>query len=226
MWWDRQTPCSTSPLYSLLLGACPVCITPTRTCHATNPLPPRGPPGTPYIGHPMGACVSLAVCWSLSPDTALRARCPYRGLPMLPSHRDGPHVPSFPTMPSHGLSPPSLPHLASISAPPGNHHLSLSRRSPPRPKRPPHAGGHPRAPWRWLACRSGHRFITHLRHALLSACACDTYMHCCSEGGFFKMKMTFPVDYPVKPPKLAFLTEVWHPNGRSAPKLCVICPTN
>jgi len=41
------------------------------------------------------------------------------------------------------------------------------------------------------------------------------------EGGFFKMNMTFPVDYPVKPPKLTFLTEVWHPNVYKSGEVCI-----
>ncbi|KAK2174568.1 hypothetical protein NP493_794g01024 [Ridgeia piscesae] len=36
----------------------------------------------------------------------------------------------------------------------------------------------------------------------------DTYY----EGGFFKAHLTFPQDYPQKPPKMKFMTEIWHPN--------------
>ena len=32
------------------------------------------------------------------------------------------------------------------------------------------------------------------------------------EGGFFKSHLIFPKDYPVKPPKLKFISEIWHPN--------------
>ncbi|UZO29544.1 Ubiquitin-conjugating enzyme E2 15 variant 3 [Rhizophagus irregularis] len=32
------------------------------------------------------------------------------------------------------------------------------------------------------------------------------------EGGFFKARMTFPKDYPLMPPKLRFISEMWHPN--------------
>ena len=35
----------------------------------------------------------------------------------------------------------------------------------------------------------------------------------CSEGGFFKAHLTFSKDYPVKPPKMKFVTEIWHPNS-------------
>ncbi|XP_035591680.1 ubiquitin-conjugating enzyme E2 G1-like isoform X2 [Oncorhynchus keta] len=33
------------------------------------------------------------------------------------------------------------------------------------------------------------------------------------EGGFFKAYLTFPYDYPLRPPKMKFITEIWHPNG-------------
>jgi len=36
----------------------------------------------------------------------------------------------------------------------------------------------------------------------------------CSEGGFFKAHLTFSKDYPVKPPKMKFVTEIWHPNSK------------
>uniref|UniRef100_UPI00398F3A54 ubiquitin-conjugating enzyme E2G 1b n=1 Tax=Pristiophorus japonicus TaxID=55135 RepID=UPI00398F3A54 len=32
------------------------------------------------------------------------------------------------------------------------------------------------------------------------------------EGGFFKAHLTFPNDYPLRPPKMNFITEIWHPN--------------
>ena len=34
------------------------------------------------------------------------------------------------------------------------------------------------------------------------------------EGGFFKAHLTFPKDYPNKPPKMRFLTPIWHPNSK------------
>jgi hypothetical protein len=36
---------------------------------------------------------------------------------------------------------------------------------------------------------------------------------CCSEGGFFNARMTFPKDYPNSPPTCRFTSEMWHPNG-------------
>lgn len=34
-----------------------------------------------------------------------------------------------------------------------------------------------------------------------------------SEGGFFKARLTFPEDFPIQPPKLRFITPMWHPNS-------------
>jgi ubiquitin-protein ligase len=35
----------------------------------------------------------------------------------------------------------------------------------------------------------------------------------CSEGGFFKAKLSFPPDYPFAPPTMRFVSEMWHPNS-------------
>ena len=35
------------------------------------------------------------------------------------------------------------------------------------------------------------------------------------EGGFFRATMSFPQDFPLNPPKMKFLTEMWHPNSQS-----------
>lgn len=34
-----------------------------------------------------------------------------------------------------------------------------------------------------------------------------------SEGGFFKAHLYFPKEYPLRPPKMKFVTEIWHPNS-------------
>ncbi len=34
------------------------------------------------------------------------------------------------------------------------------------------------------------------------------------EGGVFPAELKFPKDYPLAPPSMRFLGEVWHPNGR------------
>jgi len=33
------------------------------------------------------------------------------------------------------------------------------------------------------------------------------------EGGIFPAELKFPKDYPLNPPKMKFLGEIWHPNG-------------
>lgn len=44
----------------------------------------------------------------------------------------------------------------------------------------------------------------------------------CSEGGFFKAHLTFSKDYPVKPPKMKFVTEIWHPNSELNLNACIL----
>ena len=34
-----------------------------------------------------------------------------------------------------------------------------------------------------------------------------------SEGGFFKARMSFPPEFPLLPPKMRFITPMWHPNS-------------
>ena len=41
------------------------------------------------------------------------------------------------------------------------------------------------------------------------------------EGGFFKAKLFFPNDYPVTPPKMKFITEIWHPNVYPNGDVCI-----
>lgn len=35
----------------------------------------------------------------------------------------------------------------------------------------------------------------------------------CSDGGFFNAIMIFPSNYPLSPPTVRFISEMWHPNG-------------
>ncbi|CAG8777632.1 6276_t:CDS:2, partial [Dentiscutata erythropus] len=46
------------------------------------------------------------------------------------------------------------------------------------------------------------------------------------EGGFFKAKMTFPkaccfTEYPLMPPKLKFVSDMWHPNVYPDGEVCI-----
>lgn len=35
-----------------------------------------------------------------------------------------------------------------------------------------------------------------------------------SEGGFFKARLSFPPEFPLLPPKMRFITPMWHPNSK------------
>ncbi|WKY01402.1 hypothetical protein V3C99_000123 [Haemonchus contortus] len=41
------------------------------------------------------------------------------------------------------------------------------------------------------------------------------------EGGFFKAILDFPKDYPQKPPKMKFVSEIWHPNIDKEGNVCI-----
>lgn len=41
------------------------------------------------------------------------------------------------------------------------------------------------------------------------------------EGGFFKARMTFPKDYPQMPPKMRFVSEMYHPNVYPDGSVCI-----
>ena len=41
------------------------------------------------------------------------------------------------------------------------------------------------------------------------------------QGGYFRAKMSFPLDYPYSPPKMKFLFPLLHPNVYSDGELCV-----
>ncbi|XP_059923477.1 ubiquitin-conjugating enzyme E2 R2-like [Gadus macrocephalus] len=41
------------------------------------------------------------------------------------------------------------------------------------------------------------------------------------EGGYFKARMKFPIDYPYAPPAFRFLTKMWHPNIYENGDVCI-----
>ncbi|XP_028258924.1 ubiquitin-conjugating enzyme E2 R2-like isoform X1 [Parambassis ranga] len=41
------------------------------------------------------------------------------------------------------------------------------------------------------------------------------------EGGYFKARIKFPVDYPYSPPSFRFLTKMWHPNIYENGDVCI-----
>lgn len=47
----------------------------------------------------------------------------------------------------------------------------------------------------------------------------------CYEGGLFVVDIQIPKQYPFEPPKMKFLTKVWHPNVSSQTgAICLVCP--
>jgi len=41
------------------------------------------------------------------------------------------------------------------------------------------------------------------------------------EGGIFQLQMKFPVEYPMSPPELKFISDFWHPNVYEDGKVCI-----
>ncbi|KAL7719807.1 E2 ubiquitin-conjugating enzyme [Entamoeba marina] len=49
----------------------------------------------------------------------------------------------------------------------------------------------------------------------------DTYYLTLSDGGMFQATLTFPKDYPNNPPKMKFVSEIWHPNVYKTGDVCI-----
>ncbi|KAL5016874.1 hypothetical protein ScPMuIL_006463 [Solemya velum] len=41
------------------------------------------------------------------------------------------------------------------------------------------------------------------------------------EGGLFKAELNFPKEYPLRPPKMSFISEMWHPNIDKDGGVCI-----
>ncbi len=37
----------------------------------------------------------------------------------------------------------------------------------------------------------------------------------CFDGGVFVTELIFPTDYPLSPPKMRFISDIFHPNGKN-----------
>ena len=44
---------------------------------------------------------------------------------------------------------------------------------------------------------------------------------CCYEGGLFRLELFLPEDYPMVPPKVHFLSKIYHPNIDRVGRICL-----
>lgn len=61
--------------------------------------------------------------------------------------------------------------------------------------------------------------LFHFWMCFVADCCCCCW--CCSEGGFFKAHLHFPKEYPLRPPRMKFVTEIWHPNIEKNGDVCI-----
>jgi ubiquitin-protein ligase len=55
------------------------------------------------------------------------------------------------------------------------------------------------------------------RHRIILKACADSYF----AGGVFKLELFLPDDYPMTPPKIRFLTKIFHPNVDKLGRICL-----
>ena len=62
----------------------------------------------------------------------------------------------------------------------------------------------------------------------LNNCTCLYYVYSGPEGtpfegGVFTARLSFPMDYPLNPPKMKFISDIFHPNSNNFLVTIIIC---